>query len=475
VTPAHTGGDPAEGTALQWGGRFASAPDAALLAFGSSLADDLVLAPFDVRCSRAHVTALESGGIVSAADAAALRGALDGVAAEIHDGSFAAWATAQSFEDVHGAIDARVRERAGPAGERLHAGRSRNDQVATTLLLYARDRARRGAQLALDVAASIEAQAAAALERRTLLAATTHWQPAQPVLLAFWLDAAAQAFVRAAERFARVASDAARFCPLGSAALAGSSLPLDREAAARELGFGAPARNALDAVGDRDVVLDLLHAAARAAVAASRPSEELVIWATPAFGYVRLDDAASTGSSLMPQKRNPDPFELVRAAGARALGIYAGALASTNGIALSYHRDLQETKAQALAGTEAALAALDAFRRAFAHVRFNDDAMSARAADGYTVATDLADAVIRTGATAREAHRAVGERVLLAEDRGRPLDRTDAEALGVPDAPVDAAGSVLGKRTAGSTHPDAVGASIAATRDAIAVLSESLP
>ena len=370
---AHTNSDPAEAKGLQWGGRFASAPDAALLAFGSSLAEDLVLAPFDVRCSRAHVTALESGRIVGSGDAARAARCARSRRRRGRRRNFAAWATTQAFEDVHGAIDARVREHAGPAGERLHAGRSRNDQVATTLLLYARDRAHQGAELALDIAALIEEHAAAALERRTVLAATTHWQPAQPVLLAFWLDAAAQAFVRAAERFARVASDAARFCPLGSAALAGSSLPLDRDAAARELGFGAPSRNALDAVGDRDVVLDLLHAAVRAAVAASRPSEELVIWATPAFGYVRLDDAASTGSSLMPQKRNPDPFELVRAAGARAIGVYAGALASTNGIALSYHRDLQETKAQAIAGTEAALAALDAFRRAFAHVHFNDD------------------------------------------------------------------------------------------------------
>lgn len=461
---------------LQWGGRFASAPDAALLAFGSSLQDDLVLAPFDVRCSRAHVAALESGGVIDASDALTLRGALDRVAGEIDDGTFAAWATTSgSFEDVHGAIDARVREYGGTAGEKLHAGRSRNDQVATTLLLYARDRAVRGARLALDVAALCEDRAAEALAQRALLAATTHWQPAQPVLLAFWIDACAQGFVRAAERFARVAADAARFCPLGSAALAGSSLPLDRDAAARELGFAAPTRNALDTVGDRDVALDLLHAAVRAAVAASRPSEELVIWATPAFGYIRLDDAASTGSSLMPQKRNPDPFELIRAAGARAIGTYTGALASANGIALSYHRDLQETKAQVIAGTEAALAALDAFRRAFAHVHFQLQTTTAHAGDGYTIATDLADAVILAGATARDAHRAVGERVLLAEQHRRALDRDDARALGIPAAPIDALGTVEGKRTAGSTRPEAVAASIAATRDTIAVLSESLP
>ncbi|MDB5072390.1 MAG: argH, partial [Candidatus Eremiobacteraeota bacterium] len=183
---------------LQWGGRFASAPDPALLAFGSSLSDDLFIARWDVRCSRGHVAALASGGVIGAEDAAALRAALDRVADEIADGTFAAWAVARDFEDVHGAIDARVREHAGKAGELLHAGRSRNDQVATTLLLYARDVAADGARTALDIAALCEDRASDALARRTLLAATTHWQPAQPVLLAFWLDAVAQGFVRAA-------------------------------------------------------------------------------------------------------------------------------------------------------------------------------------------------------------------------------------------------------------------------------------
>ena len=459
---------------LQWGGRFASTPDASLLAFGSSLGDDLFIARFDALCSLGHVAALRGGGIISDDDAAVLTDALNVVSSEIADGSFNAWAIGQSFEDVHGAIDARVRELAGKAGERLHAGRSRNDQVATTLQLYAREMATNGARLALDIAALCEDRATVALERQTLLAATTHWQPAQPVLLALWLDALAQSFVRAAERFVSVAADATRFCPLGSAALAGSSLPLDRDAAARVLGFAAPSRNALDAVGDRDVVLDLLNAVMRATVSASRASEELVIWATPAFGYIRLDDAASTGSSLMPQKRNPDPFELVRGAGARSIGTYAGAVASINGMALSYHRDLQETKSLVIHGVGAGLAALDAFRRAFAHVHFNHAEMTARAGAGYTVATDLADAVILAGATAREAHRAVGERVLAAEEEGRPLDREDARRLGVPDAPVDPLGSVLGKRTSGSTHPDAVAASIAQTREEMAALSKGL-
>ncbi len=463
-----------EAAALQWGGRFAVAPDAALIAFGSSLEDDLVLAPFDVRCSRAHVTALEGGGLLTGVAAGELHAALDVIADEIADGTLIAFARAGTFEDIHGAIDARVRELAPEAGASLHAGRSRNDQVATTLLLYARDRAVKGAQLALAIAAALEERALGALEDGTLLAATTHWQPAQPVSLAFWLDAAAQGFVRAASRFARVASDAARFCPLGSSALAGSSLPLDRVAAARELGFGEPSRNALDTVGDRDVALDLLHAAARAVVAASRPSEEFVLWTTPAFGYARLGDAAATGSSLMPQKKNPDPFELVRAAAARTLGTYAGALASTSGIGLSYHRDLQETKAQIVHGTEHALAALDAFARAFTHLHFNADAMEARAAEGYTVATDLADAMIARGATAREAHAAVGERVLLAERQGRALDDGDIEAIGVAEAPLDGAASIRAKRTSGSPNPDMVAISIASTQREIDTIAKGL-
>lgn len=457
---------------LQWGGRFAVAPDAALLAFGSSLNDDFVLAAFDVRCSLGHVAALQGGGLLNAADARTLRDALTAIAHEIEDGSFGTFAQAGSYEDIHGAIDARVRELvSSDVGASLHAGRSRNDQVATTLVLYARDRAERGREVTLRIATALEARASAALSRGALIAATTHWQPAQPVLLAFWLDACAQSFVRAAARFSAVEGEANLFCPLGSGAVAGSSLPLDRVAAARELGFHAPTRNALDTIGERDVALDLLHACARAAAVASRPSEEFVLWTTPAFDYARLGDAAATGSSLMPQKRNPDPFELVRAAAGRVNGAFAGALGTTTGIGLSYHRDLQETKSLVIRGTEHALAALDAFARAFDALVFNEATMTARAGDGYTVATDLADAVISSGRTARDAHRLVGERVLAAEIAGRPLDASDARALGVPDAPVDARASVNGKRTAGSTNPDMVAQSIALTTAEIAALT----
>ena len=230
--------------------------------------------------------------------------------------------------------------------------------------------------------------------------------------------------------------DALRACPLGSGACSGSTLPLDRAAAARELGFAAPSRNALDAIGNRDVALDLVHAVARALGTASRVSEELVLWCAPAFGYARLDDAASTGSSLMPQKRNPDPFELVRAHAAVASGELAAALGTMTGIALSYHRDLQETKAVVIRATERGLAALGAFVRALRiRVAFDGAAMSARAADGYTVATDVADALVARGISARDAHALVGRAVGDAERAGRPLGAADLETL------ADAAGS----------------------------------
>lgn len=463
---------------LQWGGRFAQPPDPKLLAYGASLEDDLVLAPFDVRCSHAHVTAQLGGKIVTRDHATALYEALDRVAGEIAAGTFAAFARTGNFEDIHGAIDARVRELAGnAAGEALHAGRSRNDQVATTLTLYVRDRAQQGARSCIAIARKLLDLAAKALDEKTVLAGTTHWQPAQPILLAFWLQAASEGFIRAARRFTRVANDASGVCPLGAGALSGSSLPLDRDAAARELGFAAPSRNAMDSVGNRDVAIDLLEAVTRALLAASRPCEELVVWSTPAFGYAQLDDAASTGSSLMPQKRNPDPFELIRASAARAIGMLTGAMGTLKGIALSYHKDLQETKALVLQGTELGLAALKAFEISLAHLQFNGARMNAGAARGFTVATDVADALIERGITARAAHRAVGETVGGAS--GEAFAAGDLERLraasGIQDldAPLDAYASVAAKRTSGSTAPSAVAAAIAAARDELTQLEKA--
>ena len=461
-------------TELQWGGRFSGSPDAALLAFGSSLEEDLLLASFDVVGSRAHVKALLGGGIIDAARAKALDDALQTVAAEVEDGRFAAYARSSGAEDGHGAIDARVRELAPGSGADLHTGRSRNDQVATALTLYVRGRAQQTRELCVAIAHDALARADEALQRDILLPATTHMQPAQPILLAFWLAAVAENFARAARRASRVAADARESSPLGSGACSGSTLPLDRQAAATFLEFAAPSRNALDAIGDRDLALDLLHAVARATLAASRVSGELVVWATPAFGFVRLGDEASTGSSLMPQKRNPDPFEFIRGTAALIDGELLGALSSLGGLPLSYHKDLQATKAATIRGTERGLAALTAFRRAFGYVEWNEAAMTTRAGDGYTVATDIADALVARQVPARTAHSLVGAAVSAAERAGRPLAQSDLDALTKAAqldaplvAPLDALASVRAKRTAGSTSPSAVAEAIAQLRQVL--------
>jgi argininosuccinate lyase len=463
-------------TSLQWGGRFNSPPDAALIAFGSSLEDDLALASFDVQTSLAHVDALAGGGIIDGATAEALRDALARVANDVADGSFAAYARNAGAEDVHGAIDARVRELEPEAGALLHAGRSRNDQVATTLALYASDRARAGAKRAASIARHLLARAAEELDARTIVAATTHMQPAQPVLLAFWLQAAAEPFVRSAHRFREAARFARESCPLGSGAVSGSTLPLDRKAACKRLGFEHPSRNAMDAIGTRDAILDVAQICARALADASRVSAEIVLWATPGFGYVRLGDSSSTGSSLMPQKRNPDIFELVRGCASEVAGLYLGAFSSTIGMPLSYHRDLQETKRLAIAACERTLAALDAFERALRDTSFVREKMAARAGEGYTVATDLADALIMRGVSAREAHHLVGSIVRAAEEAGRPLEARDLAALasetGLKDfnAPLDPFASIEAKATAGSTAPSAVRAGLAALAAELDVL-----
>ena len=454
---------------LQWGGRFTAPPDAHLLAFGSSLQDDLVLAPFDLACSQAHVDALAGGDIIDSARAAALHSALDIVAREIADGVFFATATASGAEDIHGAIDARVRALCPNGdGDWLHAGRSRNDQVATTLALYSADRATRGIHHCREIATVLLDKAE--LHEHTLIAGTTHWQPAQPISLAFWLLAAAEPFLRSATRFAKAHADAMRSCPLGSAALAGSSLPLDRDAAAKRLGFATVSRNAMDAIGTRDSLLDVANAYARSVVDASRVCSELIMWSTPAYGYVRLGDASSTGSSLMPQKRNPDPFELVRGAASEIHALASGAVTSLIGLGLSYHRDLQQTKRMGIAAIERSMLTLNAFSLALADTTFLPEACGRLASSGYTVATDIADALITHGASARQAHALVGAAVGLAEQQGRELDVHDLAELSIAinatnlHAPLDAQASVAVKVTAGSTAPASVRAEIDALR-----------
>ncbi|HKU80617.1 MAG TPA: lyase family protein, partial [Candidatus Tumulicola sp.] len=265
-------------------------------------------------------------------------------------------------------------------------------------------------------------------------------------------------------------------CPLGSGALAGSSLPLDRAAACAALGFDAPSRNALDAIGNRDCALDLAHGFVRVLVDASRICEEIVAWCAPAYGFVALSDAAATGSSLMPQKRNPDPFELVRARAAASVGAYAGALATLCGLATSYQRDLQETKAVTIGIAETALAALEAFARAWDCASFVRDRTNGSAGTGYTIATDWADALVAAGTPSRAAHALVGGAVARAEAQGRELRRSDLDALAAAagvaalEAPLDAAASVQAKQTIGSTAPVQVARQLDALESELAAL-----
>ena len=465
-------------TTLLWGGRFSAPPDARLLAFGSSYDDDLALANADIRASLAHVDTLAGARLIAPDEADALRAALGVVAEELDRASFA---PNGPFEDIHSAIEARVVQLAGETiGGKLHAGRSRNDQVATAIALYARDALDKLSADSVALARELLARATQELQARTLLIGMTHWQPAQPILLAFWLHAAAVGVARQAARLLTARKAIAR-SPLGASALAGTSLPLDRTTAAKALGFElGPTENALDTVGDRDAALETLFACAALATYLSRLAEEFVIWCSPLVGFARLGDEAATGSSLMPQKKNPDVFELVRAKAATVDAYLGAALAQLKGLPLSYQRDLQETKRMLIAGVADTSAMLGAFRRAFASLEFDRDRCNASASAGFAIATELADRLVRAGVPFRSAHRLVGEFVRVAEAEGRGLDATDvskcfsaaAEAFGTKmpagsEAGFDAEACVSAKATAGSTNPALLASAIDATQHSL--------
>ena len=446
---------------LLWGGRFAAAPDAALIAFASSSDEDRLLAPFDVDGSAAHVRVLRRAGLLDAAEADALLAALATVATELPSATLGAGG---SFEDVHSAIEARVTELAGVrAGGKLHTGRSRNDQVATALALYLRASLAEIASLALDIARDVVDRASVELEAETLFAGHTHGQPAQPILLAFYLHAFAVGVARSARRLSAVRASIDR-CPLGAGPIAGSSLPLDREYAAALLGFGGgPTENALDTVGDRDGALEALFACAMLVTQLSRVAADIVNWSTPALGYVRIDDQAATGSSAMPQKKNPDVFELVRAKAASVCGHLSAALAQLKGLPLSYQRDLQECKRNTIAGVEEAKRCAAAFRAALRCVRFDRERCERSADIGDSSATDLMERLVLEGVPAREAHRRIGERIRRAESgTGDALPRIDARS------------SVHAKCTYGSTHPRLLATALERTRSTIAASAQEL-
>ncbi len=453
------------GTGHLWHGRFADAPAEELMAFTESLSFDRRLAPDDIAGSRAHVAMLARVGILTDEEAAMVVVALDRVEHELTEGAFT---FAPSDEDIHTAIERRVTELAGECGAKLHTGRSRNDQIATALRLFVR---REGA----DTARRIHALQTVLLDRAieagdAVMPGYTHLQRAQPVLLAHHFLAHLWAFARDVDRW-RDALDRADVSPLGAGALAGSSLPLDPDGVAAELGFARRFENSLDAVSDRDFVAEILFVCALTQVHLSRLGEEVVLWASEEFGFLRLADAYSTGSSMLPQKKNPDIAELARAKAGRLIGDLTGFLATLKGLPLAYNRDLQEDKEPLFDALDQNRLALGAMTGLLATGELALDRMEAAASGATTAAVDLAEWLVQQGVPFREAHARVGALVRHAVERAVPLEEL---VLTAPDLGPDAlallepGASTARRSTPGGAGPRAVAAQLDAARARLA-------
>ena len=399
-----------------WGGRFQMSPSELMVEINASIGFDKAMAPQDIRGSKAHADMLAAQGIVTTADAAEIRRGLDQVAAEIAAGTFQ-FQTA--LEDIHLNVESRLTEIVGEPGRRLHTARSRNDQVALDFRLYVRDAVDGLVAGVRDLQQVLAEKALAHAD--TIMPGFTHLQPAQPVTFGHHL----LAYVEMLERDRGRLADARRRlneCPLGAAALAGTSFPIDRDMTAKALGFDRPAANSLDAVADRDFALETLAACSILAMHLSRLAEEIVVWMTPQFGFVRLTDRWTTGSSIMPQKRNPDAAELCRAKVGRIAGAFQGLLLVMKGLPLTYAKDMQEDKEatfDALRAIRVAVAAMGGMIRDLEPV---PEVMRAAAGRGYSTATDLADWLVRTlRLPFREAHHVTGAIVRLAEQRNVDL------------------------------------------------------
>jgi argininosuccinate lyase len=401
-----------------WGGRFERGPASIMEEINASIEFDKRLAGQDLAGSMAHARMLAKQGIIAQADADAILNGLEQIGVEIAEGRFV---FKRELEDIHFNIEARLTEIAGEAGARLHTARSRNDQVATDFRLWVRDACRR-AEAGLHVLQKkLWLQAGA--HCTTIMPGFTHLQPAQPVTFAHHCLAYIEMFERDRGRF-EDAKKRLNECPLGAAALAGTPFPIDRDATAAELGFAGPMRNSLDAVSARDFALEFLSAASIAAIHLSRLAEEIVLWVSPSFGFVTLSDAFTTGSSIMPQKRNPDAAELVRAKAGRILGSFVTLAAVMKGLALAYAKDLQEDKEAVFGAADALELSLAAMAGMIEDLRANDAAMRRAAEAGYPTATDLADWLVRVkGKPFREAHHIAGAAVKRAEALGVALDK----------------------------------------------------
>lgn len=410
-----------------WGGRFSGGPSEAMFALSVSTHFDWVLAPYDAFASKAHAKVLHKAGLLSDVDLDTMLSGLTELGEKVASGEFR---PAPTDEDVHGAMERGLIEIVGPeVGGRLRAGRSRNDQVATLFRMWVRDAIRDTAAQVSDLVDALADQAAAHPD--AIMPGKTHSQAAQPVLLAHELLGHAQPLLRDIERLQDLDKRLA-VSPYGSGALAGSSLQLDPEAIAEELGFDAAAENSLDGTAARDFASETAFVLAQIAVDMSRLSEEIIYWCTPEYGYVTLDDAWSTGSSIMPQKKNPDVPELTRGKTGRLIGNLTGLLSTLKAQPLAYNRDLQEDKEPIVDSVAQLNLLLPAMTGLVSTLTFHEDRMRELAPRGFTLATDLAEWMVRQSVPFREAHEASGACVRIAEERGVDLvELTDEDLAGV--------------------------------------------
>ena len=451
-----------------WGGRFAGAPADALAALSKSTHFDWVLAPYDVAASKAHAKVLHRAGLLNDEQRDGLLAGLDSLGADIADGSFTPIVT---DEDVHGALERGLIDRVGAdLGGRLRAGRSRNDQVATLFRMWLRDAMTRVADGVIGVVEALAAQAAAHPE--ATMPGKTHLQAAQPVLLAHHLLAHAHPLLRDVDRIIDL-DDRTAVSPYGSGALAGSSLGLDPAAIAEDLGFVAAADNSIDATASRDFAAEAAFVLAMIGVDLSRLAEDIILWSTTEFGYATLHDSWSTGSSIMPQKKNPDIAELARGKAGRLIGNLSGLLATLKAQPLAYNRDLQEDKEPVFDSVAQLEMVLPAMAGLVATLTFDTERMAALAPAGFTLATDIAEWLVRRGVPFRVAHETAGAAVRAAEARGVGLeDLTDGELeqISVELSPevrevLTVAGSVASRSARGGTSPQQVAVQLERLRE----------
>jgi argininosuccinate lyase len=435
---------------------------------------DWRLAPYDLLASRAHARVLHRAGLLDDDECDRILTALDDLDRDARDGTFRPGA---DDEDVHTALERGLLERVGSLGGKLRAGRSRNDQIATDLRLYLRDHVRQIAARIAELESALMAHAAGTLDAPA--PGLTHMQHAQPIVFAHQLLAHVQAFVRDVDRLVDW-DRRTSVSPLGSGALAGSSLPLDPETVAAELGFARAAANSLDAVSDRDFAAEFLFCAALVGVHLSRLGEEVVLWATSEFRWVHLDDAFSTGSSIMPQKKNPDVAELARGKAGRLVGDLTAILTMLKGLPLAYDRDLQEDKEPVFDAVDTLLLVLPAVTGMIATMTVDVDRLAATAADGYALATDVAEHLVRRGVAFRDAHEAVGQLVAWCDTKDVDLpDVSDADLVAInphltPDVRdvLSVQGALEARSARGGTAPARVADQLAELHDTVAQQQE---